>query len=688
LANDADLGVGDVAGGIAIQCAFDAGAGQALNAVSITRATCYVALELPYPLSPPERTMWNMTSGALGFERLVLDGQVTVSTQSIVWQPTSATATWLRSALFGLVTSTTGIDRLLARLTLKGNFISSLATATTPASSLDGEVFGSSGRDRTAMVLPSGDGHRGGDFDMWFWLVQNAGLANVAITQGTVVGGATVRVTITLTGPAPAAGTTIQVFVDGDATGTVKAPASVTVPSGGNSAAFDVTTQPVTSAVNASIRVVLTTGTRSESRAVNLTVQPPVVDTLTLNPPALDSGSLSQATLALTGQAPTGGLSVRLVSSDPNAAAFPDVPSGTVVVPAGQNSLAVRVSTNPAIGNVTVTISATPAAPDKPAQSNLTIRRLTVTGPTFAPAEVMGGIASVGTLTLSGVAPAGGSTIDLAPPPRLTLTDASGTAVSSLVVGAGNRTATFNAIPEGALARTALPVNATLRVGGATTSGTLFVSASAVASVGLASNNVTGGAVVNGQVTLSGPAPREGAVVNLGCNPGVVSFRNPAGALVGSIVVPANTNNAAFAVATQVLGQGSVQTVTIFASISGQAAATTVLTVRGPTKSTTKDNKDNKDDKDSSDGGGGKLIHEQLVPNLSPGITPRMMNPGVIEPVDPIGQAFIQPAERPDVGAATVEEATAAPPEPTPPPEPEPPARKPRRARRPRQQSG
>ena len=206
LANDADMGVGDVAGGIAIQCAFDAGAGQALNAVSITRATCYVALELPYPLSPPERTMWNLTSGALGFEPIVLGGQVTVSNSSIVWQPTDATAAWLRSSLFDVVTRTTAIDRLLARLTLKGNFISSLPTASTPASYLDGEVFGSSGRDRTAMVLPSGDGHRGGDFEMWFWLVQNAGLANVAITQGTVVGGATTRVTVTLTGPAPLLG--------------------------------------------------------------------------------------------------------------------------------------------------------------------------------------------------------------------------------------------------------------------------------------------------------------------------------------------------------------------------------------------------------------------------------------------------------------------------------------------------
>jgi hypothetical protein len=675
LANDADIGVDAIAQGIAISCAFDQSAGQSLNPVSVNRATCYLSLELPYPLSPADRTLWQLTTGVLGFEPLVLAAQINVSGSSIVWQPIDTTAAWLRAGLFDVVTRVTQIDRILARLTLKGNYISSLPDASGASSFLDGEVFGSSGRDRTAATLPSGDGHRGGDFEMWFWLVQNAGLANVAILPGVVVGGTPAHVSISLSGPAPAQGTTIQIFVDGDPTGTIKVPDSVRVPPGGRDAAFDVVTQPVAAAVTASIRVVMTTAGRSESRAVNLTVQPPVVDQLTLNPTALDSGSLAQATLTLTGPAPAGGLPLRMATSDPNATAFPDIPSGTVVVPAGQSTLQVRVSTNPAVGNVTVTISATPSAPGRPAQASLTIRRLTLTGPTFNPPEVMGGAASIGTLTLSGVAPAGGTPIDLTPPQRVSLTDLQGNPVTSIVAAAGSRTATFRAIPEGSLSRTGLPITATLRVGGASSAGSLVVSASVVGSVVLSQASVLGPGLVNGTVTLSGPAPREGAVVGLSCNPGVVSFRNAAGAIVGSVVVPAGATTASFVVATQALDAGESQTVTIFATIAGQSSASTTLTVRGPTKSVAKDSKDNRDS------GGGKFAAiERSTPFAATSLPSSLEAPAEPSDIEASGQAFIVPEERPDVGGAALEQAAPDPPPST--------GKRPRRARRPRQQPG
>ncbi|HEY3057554.1 MAG TPA: DUF6519 domain-containing protein [Chloroflexota bacterium] len=652
LANDTDIGVDAVAQGINVQVAFDQRAGQALNPVSVNRATCYLALELPYPLSTTDRTLWNLTSGTLGFESLVLDGQVNVSASSIVWQPTTTTATWLRSGLFDVVTRVTQIDRILARLTLKGNFIASLADGSTAPSLLDGETFGSSGRDRTAIQLPSGEGHRGGDFEMWFWLVQNAGLANVTITptSAVVIGGAPAHVSITLTGPAPSAGTTIQIFVDGDPTGTIRVPDTVRIPAGARDAAFDVLTQPVATTVSASIRVVMTTAGRSESRAVNLTVQSPVVDQLTLNPAALDSGGVAQATLTLTGPAPAGGLPVRMATTDSNATSFPDIPSGTVTVPAGQSTLSIRVSTNPAVGNTSVTVSATPAAPGRPAQANLTIRRLTLSGPTFSPTEVIGGTPSVGTLTLSGPAPVGGAPVDLSPAARVSLTDLQGNPTTAILVAAGNRSATFRAIPEGSLARTSLPVNTILRVGGATSSGALVVSPSLVGSVGVSPSAVLGGptTTVTGVVTLTGPAPREGAVVNLSANPGIVSFRNPAGAPVGSVVVPAGATTAAFGVATPRLGTGDDQTVTILASIPSQSSASTILIVRGPTKSPQSEGGDG-----GGGGGGGKLQREQIAPFFPSSLQPASGQPDS----EAFGRAFIEPEERPDVGAAALQEA-------------------------------
>ena len=61
-------------------------------------------------------------------------------------------------------------NRVLAHLTLKGNFIWAQRD---PSLYLDGEVFGflQDGGATTDIRLPSGNGRRGGDFEMWFWLV-------------------------------------------------------------------------------------------------------------------------------------------------------------------------------------------------------------------------------------------------------------------------------------------------------------------------------------------------------------------------------------------------------------------------------------------------------------------------------------------------------------------------------------
>jgi len=58
--------------------------------------------------------------------------------------------------------------RLLVHLTLKGNFIYAVEHANV---NLDGEVFGVLQGSTLEVKLPrSGDGRRGGDLEMWFWL--------------------------------------------------------------------------------------------------------------------------------------------------------------------------------------------------------------------------------------------------------------------------------------------------------------------------------------------------------------------------------------------------------------------------------------------------------------------------------------------------------------------------------------
>ncbi len=54
-------------------------------------------------------------------------------------------------------------------ITLKGNVIWS---AEDPSLYLDGETLGTQrGETENNLRFPSGDGKRGGDFEMWFWLV-------------------------------------------------------------------------------------------------------------------------------------------------------------------------------------------------------------------------------------------------------------------------------------------------------------------------------------------------------------------------------------------------------------------------------------------------------------------------------------------------------------------------------------
>ena len=97
-----------------------------------------------------------------------------------------------------------GDKGILARLTLKGNFIWSQSD---PQLYLDGDSFGvaqtdASGRQDLGISLPSGDGRQGGDFQMWFWLTP-APLLQISpatLNFGTqAVGATSAAQTVTLT---------------------------------------------------------------------------------------------------------------------------------------------------------------------------------------------------------------------------------------------------------------------------------------------------------------------------------------------------------------------------------------------------------------------------------------------------------------------------------------------------------
>jgi hypothetical protein len=107
----------------------------------------------------------------LGFQPLKLATEVVADGEAIIWRPTDNVTNWLQDEVDGLLGRVIELklaEQVLAHLTLRGNLI---WTAETQRLHQDGEAFGTPQAPNTRLILPSGDGRCGGDFEMWFWLV-------------------------------------------------------------------------------------------------------------------------------------------------------------------------------------------------------------------------------------------------------------------------------------------------------------------------------------------------------------------------------------------------------------------------------------------------------------------------------------------------------------------------------------
>jgi hypothetical protein len=116
----------------------------------------------------------------------------------------------------------------------------------------------------------------------------------------------------------------------------VVVPASVTVPAGALSATFKATTTAVSTQKVATVTAKLGTATESAT----ITINPPTLVSLSLNPTAVVGGKTSTGTVTLSGPAPTGGMKVSLTSSA-GAATVP----ASVTIPAGKTSATFTVKT-------------------------------------------------------------------------------------------------------------------------------------------------------------------------------------------------------------------------------------------------------------------------------------------------------------------------------------------------------
>jgi subtilase family serine protease len=370
--------------------------------------------------------------------------------------------------------------------------------------------------------------------------------ASLSVSPASVGGGASSVGTVTLSGPAPDAGLTVS-LASSDPSAAV--PASVAVPAGAVSATFPVTTVPVVSQATATLSATL----NSVTQTTTLTVLAPALEPIALAPDTVTGGTSAVATLTLTFPAPTGGVAIALTSSAASA-----VVPASVTIPAGQTSVPVTITTTAVPITAAVTLTATYAGITK--KTTLTVKAALLAGLSLAPPSVIGGAATVGTLSLGSAAPAAGFTATLAS------SDPAALLPATLTIPPGAVSVSFP-IPTAAVSA-AVTATLTATLNGIAQSATLTIQPVQLTALTLTPASVVTGSPVTGSLTLNAPAPAGGLVVAL-------SSSSASATVPGSLLIPAGAETATFAVATPHSGSAVISVL-----LSG-TPQTATLTVRG-----------------------------------------------------------------------------------------------------------
>lgn len=165
LDNDDKVSIEDLESGIRVVCKSSAGSDDFL--ATISDASCFVTINMPFPLNSADIQTWGRT--LRGYQQIILQSPfIGVDGNIIVWAPPNNYIEFFK-ILFTRMREMEFGNMVLARFTLKGNFI---WTEGEPRLYLDGDTFGTPGRNgNNSLVLPSGDGRKGGDFEIWFRMV-------------------------------------------------------------------------------------------------------------------------------------------------------------------------------------------------------------------------------------------------------------------------------------------------------------------------------------------------------------------------------------------------------------------------------------------------------------------------------------------------------------------------------------
>ena len=330
-----------------------------------------------------------------------------------------------------------------------------------------------------------------------------------------VLSGTLVNARVTLSAPGPPNAFAVQ--LSSSNTALVTLPASVTVAPASATADFQLVVRGV--GQNTSVTITATAGGVSQSGI--LTITPPLLERMAVNPRRIIGGQDVQGTITILGKAPAGGFVVQLSSANPSYVLVPP----TAVVPAGESVVTYPIASfsleTARVVDVTASVGATRVV------ERLELSPEGPTAITIAPAPITGGLATFARIDallstddfvvlLSSDNPAVAST-------NASVSFLPGNTFKSLKVTTVPVTADTYVNITASLAprlRSAAGTSLVAALAGTTVSSVrrstgVMVLAAVIASVEIDPGSITGAGQLAGTITLTGPAPPGGVPVSV-----------------------------------------------------------------------------------------------------------------------------------------------------------------------------
>ena len=384
-------------------------------------------------------------------------------------------------------------------------------------------------------------------------------------------------VTVTLSQAAPAGGTAVS--LSSNNTLLPVPAATITVPAGSATTTFNATAASSIPS-NQSATLTATLSGVSQTATISLT-SATTVSSLSCNPTSLASGASATCTVTLSQAAPSGGTAVSLSSSN----ALLPVPAATITVPAGSATTTFNTTAGTIASNQSVTLTATLSGVSQTSTISL-MAPVVLSSLSCNPTSLATGAYTTCTVTLSQVAPAGGTAVSLSsnntllPAPR------------STTVPAGSSTTTFIAIAGSIVSNQSATLTATLS-GVSQTAAISLVSTQTLSSLACNPTSLPLGASGTCTAHLNTAAPAGGTMILLSSNNPLLFVAAPA------VTVPAGATSTTFSMSASLpsgignlVGSGGIggipikQSATLTATLNS-VSKLVIVSITGTTSSPT-----------------------------------------------------------------------------------------------------